>query len=103
LRRVSFSKDGDDPRKLREQEFGQCASSCSVYYDRVYRGASPDPSDNRYDARPSLDGRADAERAARARRKADEDEPVLNTGRGNDREGEECVSRRASRPGDRGC
>ena len=79
------------------------AASAQGYYDRVYRGASPDPTDNRYDARPSQDGREDAERAARARRKADEDEPVLNTGRGNDRDNEECDSRRASRPGDRGC
>ena len=79
------------------------AASAHGYYDRVYRGASPDPSDNRYDARPSQDGREVAERAARARRKADEDEPVLNTGRGNDRDNEECDSRRASRPGDRGC
>ncbi|MFZ0113605.1 MAG: hypothetical protein WAL15_04550 [Xanthobacteraceae bacterium] len=79
------------------------AASAQGYYDRVYRGASPDPTDNRYDARPELDGRADAERAARARRKADEDEPVLNTRRGSGADNEECDSRRASRPGDRGC
>jgi hypothetical protein len=79
------------------------AASAQGYYDRVYRGASPDPTDNRYDARPELDGSADAERAARARRKADEDEPVLNTGRGSGADNEECDSRRASRPGDRGC
>jgi hypothetical protein len=26
------------------------------YYDRLYRGVSPDPTDNRYDARPSDGG-----------------------------------------------
>jgi hypothetical protein len=33
------------------------AASSQGYYDRVYRGASPDPTDNRYDARPELTGR----------------------------------------------
>jgi hypothetical protein len=79
------------------------AASGQGYYDRVYRGASPDPTDNRYDARPSQDGREDMDRAARARRKADEDQPVVNTGRGSGADNEECDSRRSSRPGDRGC
>jgi hypothetical protein len=81
---------------------GAASVSAQGYYDRVYRGASPDPTDNRYDARPSQDGRADAERAARARRKADEEEPPVNTGRGNNQDTEECDSRRAS-GGDKGC
>jgi hypothetical protein len=36
------------------------------HYDRLYRGVSPDPTDNRYDARPSDDARAEAARRARA-------------------------------------
>ena len=32
------------------------AASAQGYYDRVYRGASPDPTDNRYDAGRSWTG-----------------------------------------------
>jgi hypothetical protein len=39
------------------------------YYDRLYRGVSPDPTDNRYDAQPADEARAEAERAARAARR----------------------------------
>ena len=67
------------------------------YYDRLYRGVSPDPTDNRYDARPSDDARAGAERAARARRRANDDEPVFKSPK-NDRDSDEnCDSQRGSR------
>ena len=68
------------------------------YYDRLYRGVSPDPTDNRYDARPSDDGRAEAERAARAaRRRANDDEPAFKSPK-IDRDGDEnCDSQRGSR------
>ena len=36
------------------------------YYDRLYRGVSPDPTDNRYDARPSDGARGGGTRGARA-------------------------------------
>ena len=49
------------------------------YYDRLYRGVSPDPTDNRYDAQPADEARAEAERAARARRRANDDEPVFKS------------------------
>jgi hypothetical protein len=67
------------------------------YYDRLYRGASPDPTDNRYDARPSQDGREDAERAARARRRADDDDGVFKAPKTNRDSDENCDSQRGSR------
>jgi hypothetical protein len=80
------------------------APACAQgYYDRLYRGASPDPTDNRYDARPSQDGRDDSGRAARARRNADEEEPKFNEPRANKDDNDDCDSRRSARAGDRGC
>jgi len=66
------------------------------YYDRLYRGVSPDPTDNRYDARPADDARAEAERAARARRRANDDEPLLKSPAKDRNSEEECDSARGS-------
>jgi hypothetical protein len=86
---------------------GAAAPACAQgYYDRLYRGASPDPTDNRYDAGASQDGRDDSGRAARARRNADEEEPKFNAPRANkdDKDdNDDCDSRRSARAGDRGC
>lgn len=62
------------------------------YYDRLYRGVSPDPTDNRYDARPADD--------ARARRRANDDEPLLKSPAKDHNSEEQCDSARGSSTSD---
>ena len=59
------------------------------YYDRLYRGVSPDPTDNRYDARPSDD--------ARAFRRANDDEPVFKSPKNDWDSDENSDSQRGAR------
>jgi hypothetical protein len=69
-------------------------ASAQGYYDRLYRGASPDPSD----ARPDQLQRQEEDRAARAaRRQSDDDQTTTNTPRGfnDDRGG--CDPRQSGR------
>jgi hypothetical protein len=75
------------------------------YYDRLYRGVSPDPTDNRYDAQPADEARAEAERATRAaRRRANDDEPVFKSPKIDRDSDDNCDSQRGSRdPRDTKC
>jgi hypothetical protein len=70
-------------------------ASAQGYYDRLYRGASPEPSD----ARPDQLQRQEENRAARAaRRQSDDDQPTVSTPRGtfnDDRNG--CDPRQSGR------
>jgi hypothetical protein len=72
-------------------------ASAQGYFDRVYRGASPDPSDQRFDGREADRGTV----VRRPRRDRDDDPPAsIDTRRGSgnarDQGSEDCDARQAS-------
>jgi hypothetical protein len=72
-------------------------ASAQGYFDRVYRGASPDPTDQRFDGRDADRGTV----ARRPRRDRDDDPPASidtrrGSGSGREQGGEDCDARQSS-------